>query len=296
MSRIQQILSKAERDGTMRRTQSVPSPLDPAPQETATSRGARRATSGYDVSVTHVPYVGSSASSAEPRVVEAGTLSPLLVAATEPHAPVAEQYRALRTRLTFIEQGHGRRVLLVTSPSKGDGKSVTVSNLALTMAQEFSRHVALVDADLRRPSLHKLFGLPPAPGLAEVLAGEAALDDVLVLLPDYHLTILPAGVPPAQPTELLGSSPMRRVLDALRSRFDRVLVDSPPALPLADVGVLSALTDGMLLVVRAGVTPKPLIERALGICDSSRLAGLVLNDTGGSDARYVEYAAHRARG
>ena len=292
MSRIQQILSKAERDGTVRRTHSTP--LEPVPNPEPAPDRQHRVRYDTPASVGHVPYVGTVTPVVEPRVVEAGTLSPLLVAAIDPHGAVAEQYRALRTRLALVEQGHARRVLLVTSPGKGDGKSITCANLALTMAQEFSRNVAVIDADLRQSTLHRLFGLPQGPGLAEVLAGEAALDDVLVLLPDYGLTVLPAGGTPAQPTELLGSAAMRRVLDALRSRFDRVLVDSPPALPLADVGVLSALTDGMLVVVRAGITPKPHIERALSFCDSTRLAGLVLNDTGASDVRYAQYSAQRA--
>jgi len=119
-----------------------------------------------------------------------------------------------------------------------------------------------------------------------VLGGSASLEDALVLLPDVHLAVLPAGQPPAQPAELLGSVGMRRVLEALRSRFDRVIVDVPPVIPLADVGVLAVQCDGVLLVVRAGVTPKPLIERALGTFDAERLLGIVLNESGGGEPDY----------
>jgi capsular exopolysaccharide synthesis family protein len=176
--------------------------------------------------------------------------------------------------------------LLVTSPATGDGKSITAANFALTMAQEFNRRVVLLDADLRRPTVHALFGIPDQPGLVDVLAGTASLDDALVLLPDVHLAVLPAGRAPAQPAELLGSSAMRRTLEALRSRFDRVLVDVPPVLPLADVGVLAPQCDGVLLVVRAGVTPKPLIERALNTFEAERLLGVVLNESGGGEPEY----------
>ena len=132
--------------------------------------------------------------------------------------------------------------------------------------------MVLVDADLRRPALQALFGIPDQPGLVDVLGGSASLEDALVLLPDVHLAVLPAGLAPAQPAELLGSAAMRRILEALRSRFDRVIVDVPPVFPLADVGVLAPQCDGVLLVVRAGVTPKPLIERALNTFDCGAAA------------------------
>jgi capsular exopolysaccharide synthesis family protein len=220
------------------------------------------------------------------REVESSGFDPLLVAALAPHSLAAEQYRTLRTRLVLLEEGHARRVLLVTSPAKGDGKSITAANLALTIAQEFNRRVVLVDADLRRPAAHALLGLPQQPGLVDVLGGSASLEDALVLLPDLHLAVLPAGLPPAQPAELLGSSAMRRTLETLRSRFDRVIVDVPPVIPLADVGVLAPQCDGVLLVVRAGATPKPLIERALGTFDAERLLGVVLNESGGGEPDY----------
>jgi capsular exopolysaccharide synthesis family protein len=217
----------------------------------------------------------------------------MLVAALAPHALAAEQYRSLRTRIASSDHGHSRRVLLVTSPAQGDGKSVTAANLALTMAQEFNRRIVLVDADLRRPGVHLLFGLPARPGLAEVLSGATPLDEALVHLPDYQLTVLPAGGRVEGHAELLGSQGMRRVVDALRSRFDRVVIDTPPALPLADVAVLAPMTDGLLMVVRAGMTPRPLIERAIAACDDSRLLGLVLNGSGpgGAASAYDRQAA-----
>jgi len=109
----------------------------------------------------------------------------------------------------------------------------------------------------------------------------------MCFLPEYQLTVITAGTSPANPAELLGSTAMRRMLDQLRTRFDRVILDTPPVLPLADVAVLAPMVDGALLVVRAGVTPKPAIENALRAFDTSRLLGVVLNESGmEEDYRY----------
>jgi capsular exopolysaccharide synthesis family protein len=214
-------------------------------------------------------------------------LHPVLVAGLAPKSLAAEQYRALRTRLSHAEGSSALRTVLVTSPQKGEGKSVTAANLALTMAQEMQRRVVLLEADLRKPSLQQLFGLPAGPGLAEFLSGACELEDAMKFLPDFNLTVIAAGAAPTNPAELLGSTAMRRLLDQLRTRFDRVILDTPPVLPLADVAVLAPIVDGALLVVRAGVTPKPAIENALRAFDSSRLLGIVLNDSGmEQDYRY----------
>jgi capsular exopolysaccharide synthesis family protein len=155
------------------------------------------------------------------------------------------------------------------------------------MAQELQRRVVLVEADLRKPSLQHLFGLPGGSGLSDFLAGAAELHEVMKVLPQHNLTVIPAGTMPTNPAELLGSTAMRRLLDQLRSRFDRVILDTPPVLPLADVAVLTPIVDGALLVVRAGYTPKPAIENALRAFDSSRLIGIVLNESGmEADYRY----------
>jgi non-specific protein-tyrosine kinase len=201
------------------------------------------------------------------------------VAAIEPHSDIAERYRTTRARLSHREETMPLRTLMVTSPGAGDGKSITAANLALTMAQEFQRRVVLVDADFRGSSVHSLFGLDATPGLAELLSGEASLDDALVYLPDHRLTILPSGRTPQFPTELLGSTAMRRAVDALRGRFDRVLFDMPAVLPLADAGTFAPLADGVLMVVRAGVTPRPALDRAIAAFDEEKVVGVVLNDT-----------------
>jgi len=288
MSRIHDILRKAERDGNMRHSHGGDTGAAPPPElagtaDAAAPRGAERRVLREARGLPELL-----------REVVPSRIDEILVAAVAPHAPAAEQYRTLRTRLVLLEEGRARRVLLVTSPGKGDGKSVTAANLALTMAQEFNRRVVLLDADLRRPAAHALLGIPQRPGLVDVLGGSASLQDALVVLPNVNLAVVPAGLPPAQPAELLGSAAMRRTLESLRSRFDRVIVDMPPVVPLADVGVVAPQCDGVILVIRAGVTPKPLIERALGTFDSERLLGLVLNESGGGDPEEYGYSYEAA--
>ena len=309
MSRIQNILDKAERDGASLRTTRVGVPAAvPATPVTSNHAGAtvpitidiptppvpapvpapvlvRDIVPGAPSVQTTTPATAVPASDA----IQSYTvrLNPVLVAGLAPKSLAAEQYRQLRTRLSHAEGASTLRTVLITSPQKGEGKSVTAANLALTMAQELQRRVILVEADLRKPSLQNLFGLPPGPGLAEYLSGAVELKDVMRFLPDHNLTVIHAGSAPTNPAELLGSTAMRRLLDQLRTRYDRVLLDTPPVLPLADVAVLAPLVDGTLMVVRAGVTPKPAIENALRAFDSSRLLGVVLNESGmEQDYRY----------
>ena len=309
MSRIQNILDKAERDGASLRTTrvgvpaAVPAipvtsnhpgatvpitidiPTPPAPVPAPEPVLVRDIVPGAPSVQTTTPATAVPASDA----IQSYTvrLNPVLVAGLAPKSLAAEQYRQLRTRLSHAEGASTLRTVLITSPQKGEGKSVTAANLALTMAQELQRRVILVEADLRKPSLQNLFGLPPGPGLAEYLSGAVELKDVMRFLPDHNLTVIHAGSAPTNPAELLGSTAMRRLLDQLRTRYDRVLLDTPPVLPLADVAVLAPLVDGTLMVVRAGVTPKPAIENALRAFDSSRLLGVVLNESGmEQDYRY----------
>jgi capsular exopolysaccharide synthesis family protein len=315
MSRIQNILDKAERDGTVLRTSRIGVPATATAAAPASVAVAAAAPVSASVPVTidiptppvadapavivpggpatphatvTVPVTPSAAGNSSDAIMHYTVrLNPLLVAGLSPKSLAAEQYRQLRTRLAHAEGAQNLRTVLVTSPQKGEGKSITSANLALTMAQELHRRVLIIEADLRKPSLRHLFGLPAGPGLAEYLSGAAELKDVMRFLPDHNLTVIDAGGSPANPAELLGSTAMRRLLDQLRARFDRVILDTPPVLPLADVAVLAPLVDGALMVVRAGVTPKPAIENALRAFDSSRLLGIVLNESGmEQDYRY----------
>jgi capsular exopolysaccharide synthesis family protein len=212
------------------------------------------------------------------RIVAGAQLDPRLITATSMATPAAEQYRALRTRLVHADPASPASVVLITSSSRGEGKTITSGNLGLAMAQERQRRVCVIDADVRRPQMHRIFGLPDGPGLCDVLAGDATLAEALVTLEEHQLTILPAGRVPGKAAELLGTTAMRRTLEALRGQFDRVVVDAPPAVPLADVSILIPMVDRVLLVVRAGVTMKPAIHDAVASIDPSKLIGLVLNE------------------
>ena len=301
MSRIQDILSKAERDGTVRRTRSLSDEFRPprssplAPVSSLSEERASGATASAVASAppwpvsAPAPAPGVAGASPAPRAFE---LERHLVAALAPTSLAAEQYRSLRTRIKRAEGNRGIRAIAITSPGKGDGKSLTAANLALTMGEEYQQRVLLVDGDLRRPTIHHMFGFEDGLGLTDVLMGGAELEDVLVPLPEYHITILPAGTPPSHPAEMLGSSPMRRVLDTLRTRYDRILIDMPPVAPLADVHIVAPMVDGLLMIVRAGITPKPAIERALAGLDMTKVLGLVLNASGGDASTKQAYEGY----
>jgi protein-tyrosine kinase len=274
MSRIHRALAKAEGEGLLtwtdsahpRRTEIVrPEPSFAPPPTTPLSPEAA---------------VWSA------RDHTAVALSPLFVAASDPGSPAAEQYRLLRTRLEGLNHGRRSQVMLVTSPGARDGKTLTCANLALTMAQELQHTVVLVEADLRRPGLATLFGVRPEPGLVDVLVGAATLEEALVSIPEHNLFLLPAGQAAGRTTELLASSMMAQVADALRARFHRIVIDTPPVI-LADTHVLARLADGVLFVVRAGVTPMPALEQALQGVDRERVIGIVLNAVESSPDEYA---------
>jgi protein-tyrosine kinase len=281
MSRIQEILAKAEREGTAGRLAARPAataaapvaPVAPAVTTVDTTMLRPRPLAPAD------PAPATTAAPSPPRTATA-TLHPSLVAAIDPHSTAAEQYRSIRTRLTLREEAVPVRTIAVTSPAGREGKSVTAANLALAMAQELQRNVVLVDANLRNPGVHALFAVDGVPGFSEVLSGRATLDEALIHLPEFRLTLLPAGTPPEYPTELLGSTAMRRTLDALGSRFDRILLDLPAVTPVADVGTVAPMIDGVLMIVRAGHTQRPMLDQALAAFEQDKVLGVVLNEIG----------------
>jgi capsular exopolysaccharide synthesis family protein len=267
MSRMQTILEKAEREGAVMRLRSHPEPaVVPASAAVEMSAGPAMGVAS--------PPGGVAAVHTSP----AFRLNRALVAGIASDDAVAEQYRALCTRIAHADQDAAIHVILVTSPGTGEGKSVTAANLALTMAREYQRPTCIVDANLRSPKLQQLFGLPDGPGLSDVLAGSASLTDALTTIEDLGVTVLPAGTCPRHPAELLGTAMMRQTLDTLRMHFDRIVVDTPAALARADMGLLTPLVDRIVLVVRAGVTPKAAITDVITALDTRRLLGVVLNE------------------
>jgi capsular exopolysaccharide synthesis family protein len=187
-----------------------------------------------------------------------------------------EQYRRLAAALHQSQAEHGTRVIMVASAVVGEGKTLTASNLALTLSESYHRSVLLIDADLRRPSVHKVFRTQGSPGLTEGLT--APVDQKLPLHQiTPRLTILPAGQPNADPMAGLTSSRMRRLIDEARQAFDWVVIDTPPVGLLTDASLLAAMVDGTLLVVHAGSTPYELVKRAVDTIGPERILGTVLN-------------------
>jgi capsular exopolysaccharide synthesis family protein len=284
VTRIQNILEKAEREGAVRRVRpdtTIDSAPDsafaaPPPLAAVPAPVVPPAMHSHGSPVAAPPAVQPLTAA---RLVSGAHLDARLITASSTDSTVAEQYRALRTRILYADPVAPVNVVMITSPGRGEGKTLTVGNLGLAMAQEWQRRICIVDADLRRPQMHRLFGLPEGPGLCDVLTGHATLEEALVTLEEHQVTILPAGNVPAHPAELLGTTAMRRLMETLRSQFDRVVIDTAPATPLADVSILAPLVDRVLLVVRAGVTTKPSIHDAVSSIDPSKLLGFVLNET-----------------
>lgn len=232
----------------------------------------------------HTPDVGMSAGAddeRQARFVTSASASPLLV----------EQYRNLAATMNHLQRERSIRSIVVTSPSPGDGKSHVAMNLALTLSDSYRRRVLLIDADFRRPALHHALGVASEPGLLETLRGQQ--EDVLpVVAISETLSLLPAGRTVANPLGDLSSGRMARLVSLVASRYDWVIVDTPPAAGLADARIVSETTDGVVLVVRAGVTPFHDLEAAVQALGPDRVLGVVLNAADPSEIRRHDYYSH----
>ena len=210
-----------------------------------------------------------------------------LVTHLDPRSPVAEAYRSLRTNLAFSRAHAPPKTIVFTSPGPSDGKSTTVANLAITFAQQGQRTL-IIDADLRRAVLDNLFDVPRAPGLTDVIVGRQRLADATHASGIENLDVLGSGPFPSNPSELLGSTAMRDLLLEAMTKYDMVLLDSPPLLAVTDAAVLSTLADAAVLVVRVGETSRAAVRRATSQLQTVRghLVGAVLNDVNFSSGLY----------
>ena len=220
-----------------------------------------------------------------------------LIVQSNPHSHRSEAFRRLRTNLQFLDVSGRPKTIVVTSAMPGEGKTTTAINLAITLADAGSR-VALLDADLRRPSVAEYMGLEGAVGLTTVLIGQAELADVIQPWGDGSLHVLPSGQIPPNPSELLGSRPMEDLLAVLTSRYDIVLIDTPPLLPVTDAAILAKLAGGALVVIGADRLHRQQLGQALGSLETvgARVLGLVLNrlahkQAGGYSYSYYDYAS-----
>ena len=223
--------------------------------------------------------------------------NPYLVAQTHPKSPPTEAYRGLRTSIQFMSLENPTKVLQITSPSAGDGKTTTSANLAWIMA-EAGQRVVLVGCDLRRPRIHEFFGLPNDIGFTSVLLGETELEDALLRVPNQsHLQVLPTGPVPPNPSELLSSAKTHEVFKNLSALADIVVVDSAPVLPVTDAAVLSTHADAILLVVSAGMDRRRDIVRSVEMLNqiNAPVVGTVLNRAPETDS-YAYYHYHYGYG
>jgi capsular exopolysaccharide synthesis family protein len=247
--------------------------------------------------VGHIPLIDIG----KVKTIPGSLITPVIVTVHKPKSPQAEAYRAVRTALYFNTREKLHQVIQVTSPMPGDGKSTLAVNLAVTIAQS-GKSVLLMDADFRRPTLHKVFGLEKRDaGLAPFVSGEVELEDAVQTLPEIpNLSFMACGTRPNNPSELLSSQDFANCLDVFRERYDFVIVDTPPVLAVSDGVAVSARVDGVILTFRIHKRAKPLAMRARDALNNigANVFGLVVNgvdqDAGGYYSQYrYGYSGYR---
>lgn len=228
-------------------------------------------------------------------ITPSGKVSPHLITQIDPKSPIAEAYRSLRTGIQFASLEDQSRSILFTSSTPQEGKSTSSVNAAIVFAQSGSKTL-LVDCDLRRPILHSVFGVPKDPGLVNCLVGTISLDDAIYTTKIPNLDLLTSGSIPPNPSELLGSRHMRDLLDDLRSRYDTIIIDSPPTAAVTDAVLLATLADISVIVVRAHKTKVEFLQKTRDALERVFVSplGIVLNDfdvsqSYGSSYKYYRY-------
>ena len=309
MSRIDQALSRIHQSG-LPAQQDGDAPADPwdmadaAPSEPAAaaapSAPAHTVAPTADVPLVTPPQVAPSPPTAEPAaspLTAQPTVLPLSrtfqekVVGEQLPPQVVEEYRRLGALIHHMQLDRGVRVVMVTSAVAGEGKTLTATNLALVLSNSYGRQVLLIDADLRRPSLHQVFNTVSLSGLGDILSGTGEVPPLVQVTP--KLTLLTAGRPNADPLGGLTSDRMRQLLQEARDTFDFVIIDTPPVGLLTDANLLASMVDVALLVVRAVSTPYDLVKRAADAIGRHRIAGVVLNRAQPQHGHnYHYYAGH----
>ena len=290
MGKLYKALEKAERERVGGQTLKVPQeePLaeipEPQPVRPAVSVSLT-VTEEIQVPVEKAPEpqtvrVAPPISLPQPEEVVFPDFDEKLVAYREPGSVVSEQFRKLRTQLLTLNLPGQPKTIMVTSASEGEGKTLVTTNLATILAHDLHSHALLVDADLRNPALSRWFGLSNGRGLSDYLTGGAEIPQLLLKTKIAKLSILSSGTIRENPVELIGSKRMEALVNELRSRYsDRYIIfDSSPLLATTEPSVLTKLVDGIILVVRAGSTPRESVKQALTTIDPAKILGIVLND------------------
>lgn len=202
-----------------------------------------------------------------------------LITYLKPHSFEAEQFRILKTAILFPHTGTPPRTIMVTSTAPGEGKSFVASNIAISIAQSIDEYVLLMDCDLRLPSLHTRFGFASLPGLSEYLRDERSLGSIMCKTAIDKLSLLPAGEPPANPSELISSDQMRRLIHEVKGRYqDRyIIIDSPPPYLTAEANALARQVDGIVIVVKPGKTKRSDLQDLIDTYGKEKIIGVVKN-------------------
>src|SRR5438094_2557735 len=273
MSRLEAALRRAQ--STTPATPATPATAAPQP---ATEQRIARAVASL---MTHAPID-------EPRtpvagIPEDGEVAEKLVVRNELDQSTVEQYRKLAATLHHAQTEKHLNVVMVSSAVPGDGKTLTSTNLALTLSESYHRRVLLIDADLRKPSVHEVFQVKNRAGLTECLTAEIERRLPLVQATPY-LSLMLAGRPESDPMSGLTSNRMRRLVGEAAATFDWVIIDTPPIVLMPDANLLAAMADAAILVIGAGKTPYKLITRAVDTLGRAKIIGVVLNRV---DRRHV---------
>jgi capsular exopolysaccharide synthesis family protein len=213
-----------------------------------------------------------------------------LISMTNPKSPIAEQFRTIRTNIQFSNIDEEIQTMIVTSSGPGEGKSTTTANLAVVFAQQGKR-VLMIDADLRKPTVHYTFRTENHVGLSNVLTRQATLEDAVKTTPQDNLWLLTSGPIPPNPSELLGSKGMQNLLEQAKDEYDVIVFDTPPVLAVTDAQILSNLADGVVLVVSSGKTETDAAKKARELLDSAKakILGVVLNNKKQEESHYYYY-------
>ena len=272
--------------------------LDQAERDRALPRGGAFRSAGPATFRAPEVEPAKPATLKRPAADSAGGVDDHLVSLVAPATFEAEQYRALRHTVEQLHETGDLRIVAVSSPGMGDGKSITAINLAGALAQASDARVLLVDADLRRPSVASLLALggPDGRGLVNLILDPAlTLERVARPRPPFNLSVIPAGQVAASPYEVLTSPRLGELLDEARRRYDYIVVDAPPLCPVHDCRVIAHWVDGFLLVVAAHHTPRRLVEEALNVVELNKVLGFIFNGDDHPPSTYSGYYGYFGR-
>lgn len=293
MSRVAEALARANSGDRAELEAARPSTnSSPVLEEYPAEGGAslRRSAPVPPPSPRHVLSADSPVQAVAPRIAAQVAVADPLVTSTDACPRFVEQYRRLAATLYQAQAGSGLKRVMICSAVPGEGKTLTATNLALTLSGSYGQRVLLVDADLRNPSIHRLFGLPNSRGLGGYLLADA--DEFPVIHVSKNLAVVPAGPASRDPIVALVSDRMRHQMAHVASGFDWILLDTPPVALLPDANLLASMAEAVVFVVAAASTPYQLVQRAVAAVGPDRVLGVVLNKA--SDAMLPSNAYYPA--